>query len=75
MQKEAYSIYVEKYGKVKSGAKLDREDYGGRTAKGFVRYDEAGQLAVSLAAQDAKEGGLLRSRTDFDEQIKRLSGS
>ncbi len=73
--KEAYMIYVEKYGKVQSGNKLDKLDYGEVGPNDFVEYDERGKLAVSLAAQDVKMKVPLRSKAEFDKEIKRLTNS
>ena len=70
----AYMLYVEKYGKVKSGNKLDRNDYGKSSIKGFVEYSNEEKLAVTLAAQDVKDEISLRSKEDLEAQIKKLLG-
>lgn len=57
-----YMIYVETYGRLQSGATLHRNDY--------EKIDERGKLALSLAAQDAKLNTPMRSKSDFEEQIK-----
>jgi len=70
--KDVYMIYVEKYGKIQSGGRLEAMDYGEMEADGFVEYNEEGKLAVTLASQDVKMGEPIRPRTNFVEQIKRL---
>ena len=72
--KEPYMIYTEKYGKVQSGNKLDTNDYGEMEAAGFEYYNEQGKLAVSLAAHDGKLNIPLRSKIEFEKEIKRLLG-
>ena len=72
--KEPYSIYLEKYGKVQSGNKLDRSDYCEMSGGAFAEYDDERRLAVSLAAQDVKMKVPLRSKSEFEEEIKRLGG-
>lgn len=72
--KEPYLLYVEAYGKVRSGSNLKNTDYGDITPGGIRPYDERGTLAVSLAAQDVKSDTPMRSKSDFEEQIKKLLG-
>ena len=70
---EPYKIYIENYGKVQSGTKLNRGDYGENDlVDGFKEYDEKGMLAVSIAAQDVKMGTILRSKKDFEEHLNDL---
>ena len=69
--KDPYIIYVECYGKVQSGVVLSKKDYG-ELGSSFTPFDEKGTLAVSLAAQDVKNGILIRSKKDFEDQIKNL---
>jgi len=73
---EPYEIYVEKYGKIKSGASLLDSDFGELSdpSGGFVKYDEEHKLAVTLAAQDAKHDNL-RSKVEFQEELTRLRPS
>jgi len=70
--KDPYMIYVETYGKVQSGSVLKRTDYGEISPSGITPYDEKGTLAISLAAQDVKTNTPMRSKSDFEEQIKKL---
>jgi hypothetical protein len=72
MKKDAYLIYVEHFGKVKSGSQVDHGDYIEDVG---VDCDITGHLAVSLAVLDAKTGTFLRSKSEFNEEIKRLSDS
>ncbi len=71
--KEHYKIYLEIYGKIQSGTKLTKRDYGFINSNGgFEEYDEKGMLAVSTAAQDVKTGAAIRAKNEFEEYIKNL---
>lgn len=72
--KESYIIYVESYGKVQSGKTLDRNDFGEIVKGGLKQFDDKGKLAVSLAVQDVKLVFPMRTKKDFEEQIKKLLG-
>lgn len=72
---EPYKLYILNYGKVQSGTKLEKKDYGVNTLNGFKEFDEKGMLAVSMAAQDVKIGKPMRSKKDFEEQLNILLGS
>lgn len=67
-------IYVEIFGRIQSGDVLKEYDYGERKPEGFVAFDEKGKLAVSLAAQDVKNKTTMRSKSTFEEEIKKLLG-
>lgn len=67
--KDAYIIYIEKFGKVQSGTKIEDKDY----KRGSVEFDERGKLAVALAALDVKRNVDLRTRSAFENELKRLS--
>jgi len=71
---QPYEIYVETFGKVKSGYTLEDEDYG--VAAGYEDsepYDEKLKVAISLAAQDAK-GGVMKSKPEFEKKLKEMLG-
>jgi hypothetical protein len=70
--KSHYEIYLEKFGKVKSGAKLEDLDYGEAGFEGFVDYDEKGKTAVALAAADVKESNAMRSKAELLKELTRL---
>jgi hypothetical protein len=72
--KDPYLIYVETFGKVKSGNKLGKLDYGEMIGVGFKAYDEKGTLAVSMAAQDVKIEAMMKSKKEFETEIKKLLG-
>lgn len=38
----------------------------------FVKYDEVGILAVTIAAEDVKATRSLRSKRQFNEEVTRL---
>lgn len=69
--KDAYIIYVEKFGKIQSNS-LEDNDYGEAGPNGYVEYDERGKLAVSLAAVDVRRNVDLRTKSDFEQELKRL---
>jgi len=69
--KEPYDIYVEKFGKIKSGGELQDNDYGEGIAANFENYDEVRRLAVSLAAQDADTRNM-RTKSECKEELNRL---
>lgn len=71
---EPYKIYVENYGKVQSGTKLERKDYGTMSMNGFKEYDEKEMAAVSLAAQDVKVGTPMKSKKELEEKLNELLG-
>lgn len=70
--KEHYKIYIESYGKVQSGTKLERKDYGSFDINGFLEYDEKEMAAVSLAAQDVKMNIPMKSKKEFEEKLNEL---
>jgi len=70
--KEPFKIYIENYGKVQSGTKLERKDYGVASINGFQEYDEKGMLAVSMAAQDVKMGATMRTKKEFEEELAKM---
>ena len=65
---DAYIIYIEKFGKIQSGAKIEDQDY----KQGSIQFDERGTLAVALAALDVKRGVDLRTRSNFEQELKRF---
>lgn len=74
MRKNEYEIYTEAYGKVRSGKSLDQYDYGVVKMARFHEYDVSGKLAVTLAAEDCKNGKPLRTRSEFEAELTRLQG-
>lgn len=77
--KEPYEIYVEMYGKIKSGGKIEKGDFGedSETDSGgykFEEYDKKRKLAVTLAVDDATRGNL-SSVSEFEKEINRLQSS
>lgn len=72
---DPYLIYAEKYAKCATGFKLDKaNDFGeyDDDKEEFVKYNEAGILAVTLAAQDVKSNRHLRTKSEFNEEVIRL---
>ena len=72
---DPYLIYAEKYAKFTTGVKLDMAtDFGEYDDdKGeFVKYDEVGILAVTIAAGDVKATRSLRSKSEFNVEVTRL---
>ncbi len=67
-----YEVYCKSYGKVMSGATLTDRDYYWDVPGGAMPLEEKGKAAVSLAAQDVKTGGPMRTKPEFEEQILRL---
>ena len=68
--KETYEIYVEKHGKIQSGHTLTDTDFFDTDSD--IGFDEAGKIAVSLAAQDVLNEKDLRSRSEFKKELERL---
>lgn len=74
--KDPYLIYAEKYAKFATGVKLDvATDFGeyDDDKAEFVKYDEVGILAVTIAAGDIKATRSLRSKREFIEEVTRLT--
>jgi hypothetical protein len=69
---EVYDVYVRSYGKVRSGNKIDHKDYGTSTMQGFVPYEEACKVAVSVAVDDVKAAVPLRSKKDLLARVRAL---
>lgn len=73
MQQDPYSIYVLTFGKTASRAKLTDANYGSTVLGRIFRpYGPDGQAAVTIAAQDVTYEGALRTRAEFDEELRRL---
>ena len=70
--REPYEIYVEMYGKIKSGGKVEPGDFSEFDGQKNEEYDERRKLAVSLAAEDAKNRYSMRTKSEFGEEINRL---
>lgn len=51
MMKDPYILYIQTFGEVQSGTKIEDKDY----RRGSVQFDERGTLAVALAADGKKE--------------------
>jgi len=69
----SYEIYVRAFAKVASGSKVAEPDFGVLRLKRFFRpFDEAGQVAVALAVQDATKDTGLKSRTEFAAELRKL---
>jgi len=68
MAKSAYMIYVETFGKVQSGTKIENKDY----KTGSVEFTEWGKIAIALAAFDTKKQIMLRTQSGFNEKVRRL---
>ena len=64
---EPYEVYVDRYCRVKSGQKLNPDDVG------FQGFDEVRKLAFSLAADDADNNRPMRTNSEFEEFIYRVS--
>ncbi len=67
-----YMIYVEKYGKVKSGNKIKAGDYVNIGVRGSTPYSDEGKLAVSIAVEDCKNGIPMRTKVQLEEKIKKM---
>lgn len=73
MPSNTYSIYTRAFAKVASGAKVTDADFGSfRFRRLFRPFDQAGQVAVALAVQDVNKDFVLKSKADFDAEMKRL---
>lgn len=73
---ELYSLYIEIYGKVKSGKVIEEGDYR-KEPRGGVRGNKRPlkeKLAISLAIDHAKSSGIL-TKEDFEEEIQKLLGN
>ena len=57
---EPYEVYVDRYCRVKSGQKLNPDDFGFVDDVGFQGFDEVRKLAFSLAADDADNNRPMR---------------
>jgi len=70
---EPYEIYIQKYGKIKSGTPLQDSNFGELSdpSGDFVKYDEEHKLAVTLGAQDARTRSM-RTKSEFEAEINRL---
>ena len=68
-----YDVYVLKFGKVKSGHTLNQTDFGFVDDIGFREFDKVRKLAVLLAANDAEHRLYMRTKSEFEEEINRLS--
>ena len=55
--KYEHEIYVEIYGRVRSGDKVTKNDYGGPSGEhgGWVEYGEREKIAIALAVEHAKK--------------------
>lgn len=71
---DPFVIYVRTYGKIASGTKLVNVDYGVVGYEGWVAYPAEGQTAISLAAQDVKIGKPMRSKVEFESELRRMLG-
>lgn len=73
MTQDSYSIYLRSYGKLASGARLTDRDYGTlRLRRLFRPFDESGQIAMALAVQDVNQDSKLKSKGEFEAELKRL---
>ncbi len=70
---EPYEVYVDRYCRVKSGQKLNPDDFGFVDDVGFQEFDEVRKLAVSLAADDADNNRPMRTKSEFEGFIYRVS--
>jgi hypothetical protein len=72
LMNDAYQEYVQYVGIVRSGTAIVPSDYN----TGLRRQKPMHlQVAISLAVEDVKAGTPLRTKPDFDEQLKRLLGA
>lgn len=72
---DPYAVYVKMYGKVRGGHIPEDKDYRGRFTGGkapYKEYDLPRRLAASLAVSDVKSGEDMRTKSDFEEELKRL---
>lgn len=68
-----HEIYVQTYGKVKSGTKITDKDFSfSNVPNGSVPFNDKQRLAVTIAIDDQKNGEELRSRSELEQEIKRL---
>ena len=70
---EPYEVYVDRYCRVKSGQKLNPDDFGFVDDVGFQGFDEVRKLAFSLAADDADSNRPMRTNSEFEGFIYRVS--
>jgi len=75
MQLTPYNVYTRIFSKVCSGAKISEADFGVLRLGRFLKpFDQAGQVAVALAVQDAAKDAGLKSRAEFQTELGRLLG-
>jgi hypothetical protein len=67
-----YDIYVEFFGRVRSGVKLTTEDYCFPSFDGSTPFAATQRVAATLAVDDQKSGSKMRPKKDVDAEIKRL---
>ena len=70
---EPYEVYGDRYCRVKSGQKLNPDDFGFVDDVGFQGFDEVRELAVSLAVDDADNNRPMRTKSEFEGFIYRVS--
>lgn len=76
MRTDPYTVYLRTYGKVASGAKLADADFPVRRLRRFLQpFDQSGEVAVALAVQDVNQDKPLKSKTEFEEELRRLRSS
>jgi hypothetical protein len=67
-----FDRYVQTFGKVKSGTKLENKDYVHPGINGNSPFSTRERLAVSMAAEDVKEGRAMKSQSEFNKELTRL---
>ncbi len=71
--KEDFEVYIEAFAKVRSGKKLDHQDFGYLKTE-WVEYDERQKVAVALGAEDVDNEIEMRSKSEVIKEIdSRLS--
>lgn len=73
MNADSYTIHNRAFAKVASGTKVTDADFGSfRFKRLFKPFDQAGPVAVALAVQDVNKDLALKSKGDFEVEMKRL---
>ena len=79
LEDELYGLYLEAYGKARSGGVIEEKDYRKKGSGGALVGDKRPlkeQLAISLGVNYAKRETDFLSKADFEEQINHfISGT
>jgi hypothetical protein len=74
VKEDSYTRYVRAYGKGTSGSRATDRDYGRTLWLAFIPFSQAAQVAVSLGLSDAMADKPLRTKTEMEQELRRLLG-